>query len=59
MKPLPIFLSEGFVTGVHIASEHQIDMKTKVMWENDMGYWLHCRELEGRKECISVYIQLS
>lgn len=38
MKPLPIFLSEGFVTGVHIASEHQIDMKTKVMWENDMGY---------------------
>jgi len=38
MKPLLIFLGEGFVTGVCIAFEHQIDVKTEVMWENDMGY---------------------
>lgn len=38
MEPLLIFLSEGFVTGAHIAFEHQIDVKTKVVWENDMGY---------------------
>lgn len=38
MKLLLIFLSEGFVTRAHIAFEHQIDVKTKVVWENDMGY---------------------
>lgn len=38
MTALLIFLSEGSVTGLRIAFEHQIDVKTKVMWENDMGY---------------------
>lgn len=38
MKPLLIFLREGFATGIHIAFEHQIDVKTKVMWWNDMDY---------------------
>lgn len=38
MTALLISLSGGSVTGLHVAFEHQIDGKTKIMWENDMGY---------------------